>query len=156
MLFLRDTQRITESVFSDVQNDVDFETDPDDENIPSDAFVLNHDTVFEIVEPGSFVGLRSPANAIEPFFIAQFIDKGVAAKEKRDANGHYILAGKNYLEVSYLQKVGQKRREVFYQRPKKYEPVLIRVAEIFVSNIDMNEDLCMDINEYTSILSAGI
>ena len=32
------------------------------------AFALNHDTVFEFVEPGTYVCMRSPTNDIESFF----------------------------------------------------------------------------------------
>ena len=36
-----------------------------------EAFALNHDTVFELVESGTYVGMRSPTNAIESFFIVE-------------------------------------------------------------------------------------
>ena len=47
---------------SDIQEIIDDEQD-------EPAFQLNQDTIFELVEPGTFVGIRSPPNAIEPFFI---------------------------------------------------------------------------------------
>ena len=37
-------------------------------------------TVFKLQEPGTFVGLHSPPNAIESFFIAQILSKGLAEK----------------------------------------------------------------------------
>ena len=33
-----------------------------------EAFAFNHFTVFELVKPGTYVGMRSPTNAIESFF----------------------------------------------------------------------------------------
>ena len=33
-----------------------------------EAFAFNHFTVFELVRPGTYVGMRSPTNAIESFF----------------------------------------------------------------------------------------
>ena len=36
------------------------------------AYSLHQNTVFELLELGTFVALRSPPNAIEPFFIAQY------------------------------------------------------------------------------------
>ena len=46
----------------------------------TNAYSLHQNTVFELLEPGTFVGLRSPPNAIEPFFIAQILSKGLAEK----------------------------------------------------------------------------
>ena len=44
------------------------EFDFEDEYHCEEAFALNHDTVFEFVELGTYVGMRSPTNAIESFF----------------------------------------------------------------------------------------
>ena len=44
------------------------EFDVDDECDCEEAFALNHDIVFELVKLGTYVGMRSPTNAIESFF----------------------------------------------------------------------------------------
>ena len=44
------------------------EFDFEDEYDCEQAVALNHDTVFEFLEPGTYVGMRSPTNAIESFF----------------------------------------------------------------------------------------
>ena len=124
--------------------------------IKQPAFSLNHDTIFELVDPGTFVGIRSPPNTIESFFIVEVFNKGVAQEGMSDANGHYILSGEQYVEVGYLQKKDEKRRAVRYQHPKKQQSIYIHVAEVFVTNVALDEDLSMDIYEYQSILNAAL
>ena len=72
-LFFRDVR--IESLFH--SGDVD-EFNVDDEYDYEKAFALNHDTVFELVEPGTYVVMRSPTDAIESIFIAEVQNKGIA------------------------------------------------------------------------------
>ena len=130
--------------------------DVDDDVDEEPAFSLNQDTVFELVEPGTFVGMRSPQNAIEPFFIVEVLNKGIAEESISDIFGHTILCGEQYAEVCYLQKKDQKKNIVRYQRPKKVNSVYIHIGEIFVTNVALDVDLCMDIYEYQSILDAAL
>ena len=48
----------------------------------------------------------------------------------------------------YLQKESQKEKAMWYQHPKKLHHIRIHVAEVFITNTNLNADLCMDINEY--------
>ena len=41
--------------------------DKDEDAYNESLFQLNHDTVFELVEPGILIGLRSASNALEDF-----------------------------------------------------------------------------------------
>ena len=76
-------------------------------------------TVFELVKPRTYVGMRSPTNAIESFLIAEVQNKGIAKENLTDENGHHILSGEQYLEIVYLQKKKeQKKTKVKYQHPK--------------------------------------
>ena len=111
-------------------------------------------TVFELVEPGIFVGMRSPTNAIESFFVGEVMDKGIAENNMINQNGHTIMSGELYLEVCYLQKEAQKKK-MWHQLPKKLHCILTHVAEVFITNTGLDADLCMVINEYQSILSAS-
>ena len=77
-------------------------------------------TIFELTEPGTYVGLRSPPNSIEQFFIAEVINKAIASEDITDTYGHYIVAGESFLEVMYLQQVASKiGKRVKYIKPKK-------------------------------------
>ena len=67
-LFFRDVRK--ESLFhsGDVDEQIVDEFDVDDEYDCEEVFTLNHGTVFELVELGTYVGMRSPTNAIEFFY----------------------------------------------------------------------------------------
>ena len=128
------------------------EFDVDDEYDCEEAFALNHDTIFELVKPETYAGMRSPTNAIESFFIAEVQNKGIARENLNDENGSHILFGEQSLEIVYLQKKEQKKTKVKYHHPKKYKPIFIHIAEVLITNVALDENLCMDLNEYQSNL----
>ena len=128
-------------------NDNELGYDADEYNY-EEGFMLNQDTVFELAEPGIIFGMRSPPNAIESFYVAEVMDKGVSENNMIDENGHNIMSAELYLEERYLQKEAQKKKGVQYQRQKKLHHILIHVAEVFITNITLDADLCMDISEY--------
>ena len=65
--------------------------------------------MFELVEPGTYVGLRSPSDAIDSIFIAEVPNKGIAKENVISKNGHHILSGEKYLEIVYLQEKEQRK-----------------------------------------------
>lgn len=67
--------------------------DSDGNRIDEPAFSLNQVTVFELVEPGTFIWVGSLHNAIEPFFIVEVESKGTATEAVSYANGHTVLCG---------------------------------------------------------------
>ena len=150
-MFFRDVR--IESLFR--SGDVD-EFNVDDEYDYEKAFALNHDTVFELAEPGTYVVMRNPTDATESLFIAEVQNKGIAKENLTDENGHHILSGEQYLEIVYLQKKEQKKAKVKYQHPKKYKLISIHTAEVFITNVALDENLCMDLNEYQSVMAAAI
>ena len=48
--------------------------------------MLNLDTVFELVEPGTFIGMRNQSNA-------EVLNKGFVESSMSDENGHSIMSG---------------------------------------------------------------
>ena len=68
-------------------------------------------TVFELVKPRTYVGMRSPTNAIESFLIAEVQNKGIAKENLTNENDHHILSGEQYLEIVYLQKKRTKKKK---------------------------------------------
>ena len=80
--------------------------------------------------------------------------KGISKKALSNTNSHSILSGEQYTEVEYWQKQDEKKHTVRYHHPKKQQNIFIHMAEIFVSNDVLNEDLCMNIYEYQSIFHA--
>ena len=80
-------------------------------------------------------------------------NKGVAQEGMSDANGHYILSGEQYAEVGYLQKKDEKKRVVRYECLKKQQSIYIHVAEVFLTNAALDEDLSMNISQFLMQLS---
>ena len=94
------------------------------------AYSLHQNTVFELLEPGTFVGLRSPPNAIEPFFIAQYKCHWTIfhcsnpfkrfGRKKHNEFGHSALAGKMYGEVvDTFTKIVRKKKIGQIRKAKK-------------------------------------
>ena len=150
-MFFRDVR--IESLFH--SGDVD-EFNVDDEYDYEKAFALNHDTVFELAEPGTYVVMRNPTDATESLFIAEVQNKGIAKENLTDENGHHILSGEQYLEIVYLEKKRTKKGKVKYQRPKKYKLIFIHIAEVCITNVALDKNLCMDLNECQSVMAAAI
>ena len=61
-------------------NNYDDDDDEYEDDDLVDSYPLRQDTVFELLEPRTFVGLWNPQNAIEPFLIAKVTSKDVAKK----------------------------------------------------------------------------
>lgn len=100
----------------------------------------------------NLTGLRSPANAIEPFYAVEVNDKGIANENTSDSFDHNILAGDKSAEVFYLQHHEEEKNMIKYQQPKEQQSVYICVAEVFAMNIVSDADLKMSVKEYQSIL----
>ena len=155
VLYFEDSDILSRLFISTNLTDVGLAIDDDDDD-NMQHFVLNKSTVYELLEPGTYVGMRSPQNAIEPFFVVEVLSKGTAEEDISDENGHSIMTGEQYAEVTYLQKNNETRKKITYKRPKKPQHIYIYIAEIFVTNIALDQNLCMDINEYQAVLSAAL
>ena len=57
------------------------------------------------------------------------------------------MPGELYLEVYDLQKEAQKK-VVWYKHPRKLHHILIHEAQVFITNIVLDADSSIDINEY--------
>ena len=65
--------------------------------------------MFELVKLGTYVGMRSPINTIESFFITEVQNKGIAKENLTDENGNHILSGERYLEIVKIKKKRTKK-----------------------------------------------
>ena len=100
--------------------------------------------------------VRSPTNAIKRFLIAEVQNKGIAKEKLTDKNGRHILSGEQYSEIVCLQKKEQKKIKVKYHCPKKYKLIFIHIVEVFITNVALDENLRMDLNEYQSVMAVAI
>ena len=55
--------------------------------------------------------MGSPTNAIDSFFVAEVQNNGIAKENLTSENVHHILSGAQYLEMVYLQKKKNKKRQ---------------------------------------------
>ena len=104
--------------------------------------------VNEVIERETFVGLRSPPRSIELFFVVKVINKEIANEMMKDSYGHIIAKGEPYLTVVYLEFKSQSRKNVQFGMSRNLTPAYIHIGEVFVTNIQMDENLSMDIQEY--------
>ena len=114
---------------------------------------LNQDPVFELMEPGTFVAVRSSTNAFEPFYLIEIVDKGIASYNITDSYGHMIIKGKRYAEGIYLEKQIESKKSVKYEYARRKDNVFIYLHEIVVTNIQV-EQLQVNIEEYQTVLNA--
>ena len=110
-----------------------------------DSSVLN-----EIIEVGSYIGLRSPTSSIELFYLVEVVDKGVSQECIKTTSG-VIQIGESFLKVRYLEKVQDNRKGVKFMVSKFFSPVYINLAEVFTTNIEVSVDLQMQIEEYNAL-----
>ena len=143
-------------IYNDINDDDDdHDGDDADDNIENTA-ILNSDTVFELIDVGDYIGLRTPVNALEPFYVAEILHKGIAENNLRDQYGHYILTGEKYAEICYLQEKREGKQKIIYERTKSITFAYILIAEIFITNIELDVDLKMSKTEYQSIVMVAL
>ena len=53
--------------------------------------------MFEVMQPGSYIGLRSPPTSLKLCFAVKVISKDVALEYIIESSGHGILANENYV-----------------------------------------------------------
>ena len=92
--------------------------DADDDQIYEPAFSLNQDTVFELI---TFVGMWSPHNAFEPFFIVELVSKGIGLEAFSDDNLLKYVTHRNEMKKEKLLDIsGQKSSWAFIFTLLKY------------------------------------
>ena len=118
----------------------------------TESFSLSQNALFERLVHDTFIGLCSPSNAMEQFFTVQVASKGTADKDLHDEYSHLIVSGEQCAEILYLEKLSESRKKIKYQGPKKLQHIFLHIYEVFVTNVCTSEDLCLNIDEYQSVL----
>ena len=161
MIFLN--QVSVDDVSQEIINECVDEDDVDDSEEDVDNDVLLHPMVYEVVKPGSYVGLRPSPNGMELFYVVKILGKNIATEQEIDNCRHVIVPGEQYFTVVYLDYKTETRKYVKFELPKGKKCTNIYVhmgevfapniemGEVFATNIEMKEDLTMDIDEYRSL-----
>ena len=85
---------VNDVIEEEVQNEVGSE-----ENDNDNELIV---TIYDVIQPGTYVGLRSPSSSIELFFVVKVMGKGIASEPFMDKAGHIISRNEKYSEVIYL------------------------------------------------------
>ena len=141
------------SLFVDATIDARYDVVEDEEE--EAAFALDTETVVELVQPSTYVALRTPSTSLESFFLCEVVETDTATEMIEDDKGH-IDKGERYAKVYYLQKFDENQKCIKYERPRKQKETLIRISEIFATNILVGPNLKMDRAEYQSIEAAAL
>ena len=70
-----------------------------------------------------------------------------------DKYNHSVAKGDLYFTGFYLEKKYESKKAVSYMYPKQLHEAFVNIGEVFATNIAMNSDLTMDIEEYQSLCS---
>ena len=109
--------------------------------------------MYELIEAGTHVALRSSSMSSELFYICKVIEKKQAAEEMTDLCGHTIIKDEYCVKVNYLEVQSQKKDKVTYKYSKA-PAALIHIGEISAAHVEMFEVgqyQCMPILEYNSL-----
>ena len=128
----------------------DCESDDDSgEGEINDDSALDKNVVYDIIEPETYIGLRCPPESMELLYVVEVLEKGVDIK----APSSCILKGEKYVKVRYLEKTHESTRSVKFNISKYFPPAFVNLGEIFTTNIGLDNNLNMHINEYRSLCS---
>ena len=140
-----------------LEHDLIFEKDEelaiDNSTVFAQASGVGEDNMFELIWQNTYIALRSSRISIEPFILCCVVDKGIARERMADEHGHAILIGSKFIKVIYLSKAEQRAKHVRFVKTKQ-SPALIYVAEVAVTNVELDENLCMHIDEYNYVSEA--
>ena len=67
------------------------------------------------------------------------------------SNEHFVLKGESYLIGEWISFHHAGRKCIQYVKAKKYENALINIAEIFSTNLVLDDNLRMDIGDYRTL-----
>ena len=94
--------------------------------------------------------MRSPPSSIELFFAAKVIAKHIAKEYIKDSSGHSMIPNEPYITVHYLEKVKEMKNKIKYKLVDN-SVNYIHLGEIFSTNINVSDDLCIDMEEYQGV-----
>lgn len=131
------------------------ESESEDEGEESDEDEVNYelvgDTVFEAVEVGSVVAVYSSFNSSELFYLCEVKEKCVASENETDQYNHVVTKGSSFFKCFYLDKVKEKKGEVYYKRIEKTTFVL--PYQVFLPSVQIDNKLAISSSQYMDLLS---
>ena len=105
--------------------------------------------IYSVISEGTYVAIKAPVGSLEFFHVMKVLEKGVAAENMNDSSHeHFISKGETYLVGKWMSFQHEGKRFAQYKEAKNVLDALINVAEVFYTNVEFNEQLQLDINQY--------
>ena len=102
-----------------------------------------------MTERGSFVAIRAEPNSHEMFHVMMVQDKHIAKENIKDASEeHCILKGEPYLVGKLFSFQKESRKFSCFKEWKNTEFALIHIQEVFLTNLEINDNHQMVIANY--------
>ena len=108
-----------------------------------------------IIEENSFVAIRAEPGHPEMFHVMRVEKKSIATENIMDSsNEHCVLKGEPYLMGKWYSFEKETKRFAWYKESRA-ELALIHIAEVFSTNLELNEKHQMDILDYRMLASSA-
>ena len=143
-----ETQLLTNITKDNHEENEDNEEEGEEDIVVREVHRIEY--LYDVIDSGTFVAMRCPANSLEQFFVGEVLMKEMAVENINDSNGHFILKGEKYLEVQYLEKKYEGKQFIEYIRSKQ-STSFIHLGEVFACQVELNLDLKMKHCEYLSL-----
>ena len=130
------------------ENDAEYAGDEENEEM---IWVepVDHLDVFDLIEKDSFVAIRALGSSFEQFHLMKVADKQIAMENMKDNSGeHYILKGEPYIVGKWFSFQSDSTRFAQYAEASHTENALVHIGEIFSTNIEVNSNTQIAINDY--------
>ena len=106
--------------------------------------------IYNMIERGSFVAIRAEPNSREMFHVMMVQDKHISKENIEDVpEEHCILKGEPYLVGKWFSFQKETSKFVCFKESKNTELALIHIQEVFLTNLEINDNHQMDIANYT-------
>ena len=108
---------------------------------------ISKESFFPHIEKGSYIGLYSPPQASELFYLCKVLSCKTATTSISDANDHTVLQGMKYIRAHYLEKVKEKKNLVHYKLLSKKETFVLP-EQMFYPDVPVSQELTLDTKDY--------
>ena len=126
--------------------DPEGESEAEDDDVEFEELELRAECVFDVIEVGSYVALFSAKSSFELFYICKVIAFGTAENDIYDSFNHAVLKGTRFIECNYLEKIKEKKSNVYYKIIPK--TVLVHPSQVMAPAVNVQEDLSLTMQEY--------
>lgn len=145
---------ISDFMGGETVNHEDFVDDNGDDET-NDVYMpsIDDDALFALIQVGSFVAIRSHPSNLELFHVMKVDKKGHADENMKDSSDeHCVLKGKPYLLGRWYSFDSESKIFAKFKPSKNSEPALIHLAEVYSTDLKLDNKYQLDINDYRMLV----